>query len=92
MSHYRSNPRDLEFVLFDVFGLDEILERDDSTELDGQTVRTMLREAAALAEGPVAASFSVADRTPPVFDPETHEVTLPPEYVASVRVWQEGGW
>ncbi|MBB1016215.1 hypothetical protein G6012_13020, partial [Dietzia schimae] len=23
MSHYRSNPRDLEFVLFDVFGLDE---------------------------------------------------------------------
>ena len=92
MSHYRSNPRDLEFVLFEVFGLDEILERDDSTELDGQTVRTMLREAAALAEGLVAASFSVADRTPPVFDPETHEVTLPPEYVASVRAWQEGGW
>lgn len=92
MSHYRSNPRDLEFVLFDVFGLDEILERDEDTELDGQTVRTMLREAAALAEGPVAASFSVADRTPPVFDPETHEVTLPDEYVASVRAWQDGGW
>ncbi|MDX2356411.1 acyl-CoA dehydrogenase [Dietzia sp. PP-33] len=91
MSHYRSNPRDLEFVLFDLFGLDEILERDD-TELDGETVRTMLTEAAALAEGPVAASFSVADRNPPVFDPETHEVTLPPEYVASVRAWQDGGW
>ncbi|MBB1051157.1 MULTISPECIES: acyl-CoA dehydrogenase C-terminal domain-containing protein [unclassified Dietzia] len=91
MSHYRSNPRDLEFVLFEVFGLDEILERDD-TELDGETVRTMLREAAALAEGPVAASFSVADRNPPGFDPETHEVTLPPEYVASVRAWQEAGW
>ncbi|MEH6820439.1 MAG: acyl-CoA dehydrogenase [Dietzia psychralcaliphila] len=91
MSHYRSNPRDLEFVLFEVFGLDEILERDD-TELDGETVRTMLREAAALAEGPVAASFSVADRNPPTFDPETHEVTLPPEYVASVRAWQEAGW
>ncbi|MFN3339100.1 MAG: acyl-CoA dehydrogenase [Dietzia sp.] len=91
MSHYRSNPRDLEFVLFEVFGLDEILERDD-TELDGETVRTMLREAATLAEGPVAASFSVADRNPPQFDPETHEVTLPPEYVASVRAWQEAGW
>ncbi|MBB1030884.1 acyl-CoA dehydrogenase [Dietzia sp. SLG310A2-38A2] len=91
MSHYRSNPRDLEFVLFEVLGLDEILERDD-TELDGETVRTMLREAAALAEGPVAASFSVADRNPPTFDPETHEVTLPPEYVASVRAWQDGGW
>jgi alkylation response protein AidB-like acyl-CoA dehydrogenase len=91
VSHYRSNPRDLEFVLFDLFGLDEILERDD-TELDGETVRTMLTEAAALAEGPVAASFSVADRNPPVFDPETHEVTLPPEYVASVRAWQDGGW
>ncbi|MBB1036092.1 acyl-CoA dehydrogenase [Dietzia sp. CQ4] len=91
MSHYRSNPRDLEFVLFEVLGLDEILERDD-TELDGETVRTMLREAAALAEGPVAASFSAADRNPPTFDPETHEVTLPPEYVASVRAWQDGGW
>ncbi|MBB1057959.1 acyl-CoA dehydrogenase [Dietzia sp. B19] len=91
MSHYRSNPRDLEFVLFEVLGLDEILDRDD-TELDGETVRTMLREAAALAEGPVAASFSAADRNPPTFDPETHEVTLPPEYVASVRAWQDGGW
>ncbi|MFN7243123.1 MAG: acyl-CoA dehydrogenase, partial [Dietzia cercidiphylli] len=29
---------------------------------------------------------------PPGFDPETHEVTLPPEYVASVRAWQEAGW
>ncbi|UVE96842.1 acyl-CoA dehydrogenase [Dietzia sp. B32] len=92
MSHYRSNPRDLEFVLFDVFGLDEILERDESTELDGETVRTMLREAAALAEGPVAASFTTADRNPPTFDPETHEVTLHPDYVASVRAWQDGGW
>lgn len=52
----------------------------------------MLREASALAEGPVAASFEAADRTPPTFDPGTHEVTLPPEYVASVRAWQEGGW
>lgn len=92
MPHYRSNPRDLEFVLFDLFRLEEVLEKDERTELDGDTVRTMLREAAALAEGPVAASFSVADRNPPVFDPETHEVTLPPEYVASVRAWQQGGW
>ena len=92
MSHYRSNPRDLEFVLFEILELDEILERDESTELDGETVRTMLREAAALAEGPVAESFAVADRNPPVFDPQTHEVTLPPEYVASVRAWQEAGW
>ncbi|MBC7308098.1 MAG: acyl-CoA dehydrogenase family protein, partial [Dietzia sp.] len=52
----------------------------------------MLREAAALAEGPVAASFTTADRNPPTVDPETHEVTLHPDYVASVRPWQDAGW
>jgi alkylation response protein AidB-like acyl-CoA dehydrogenase len=91
VTHYRSNPRDLEFVLFDLFGLDEVLDRHE-TELDGDTVRTMFREASALAEGPVAASFAEADRNPPTFDPATHEVTMPPAYVESVRAWQDGGW
>lgn len=91
MSHYRSNVRDLEFVLFELFDLDTILERSE-TELDSDTVRTMLGEAAALAEGPVAASFAVADQNPPTWDPKTHEVTLPPELVDSVRAWQQGEW
>ena len=87
MSHYKSNPRDVEFVLFDILGLGAVLERG-YPDLDEETVRTILREAATLAEGPVAASFASADRTPPTFDPDRHEVSLPEDYRESVRAWQ----
>ena len=49
MGHYKSNVRDLEFNLFDVLGLDTLLDAGTWGETDADTVRTMLREAAALA-------------------------------------------
>ncbi|MEO8814359.1 MAG: acyl-CoA dehydrogenase, partial [Mycobacterium sp.] len=61
-------------------------------DLDGDTVRQMLAEAARLAEGPVAESFAHSDRHPPVFDPVTHTVSLPEPFKKSVRAWQAGEW
>ena len=52
----------------------------------------MLQEVARLAEGPVAESFVEGDRNPPVFDPETHSVTLPKEFKKSVQAVLEAGW
>ena len=75
MSHYKSNVRDLEFNLFELLDLGKAL--DDYPDLDGDSVREMLSEAARLAEGPVAESFAETDRHPPTFDPATHEVSLP---------------
>ena len=92
MGHYKSNVRDLEFNLFDVLGLDTLLDAGTWGETDADTVRTMLREAAALAEGPVADSFAAADRNPPVFNPDTHEVSLPEELKKSYRMVQDAGW
>jgi alkylation response protein AidB-like acyl-CoA dehydrogenase len=92
MSHYKSNVRDLEFNLFERLHLAEVLAQADFDGLDAETARTMLSEAARLAEGPVAASFESTDRNPPTFDPATHTVTLPEPFMASVRAWQEGGW
>ena len=90
MSHYKSNVRDQEFNLFEVFGIDKVLGQGDYSDLDPDTVREMLSEMSRLAEGPVAASFTEGDRNPPVFDPKTHSVTLPESFKNSVRAVQDG--
>ncbi|MDT7768027.1 MAG: hypothetical protein QOI30_1023, partial [Mycobacterium sp.] len=54
MGHYKSNVRDLEFNLFESLALDEVLADEAFGDLDGDSVRQMLSEAARLAEGPVA--------------------------------------
>jgi alkylation response protein AidB-like acyl-CoA dehydrogenase len=92
MSHYRSNVRDIEFNLFEVFGTGELLGAGQYAELDEPTARAMIAEVAALAEGPLAASFADADRNPPVFDPETHSVTVPDSFKKSFRALQDSEW
>ncbi|MGY1943758.1 acyl-CoA dehydrogenase family protein, partial [Nocardia asiatica] len=92
MSHYKSNVRDLEFNLFEVYGLDDILRSGAFGDLDGDTVRSMLSEAARLAEGPVAEPFAETDRTPPVFDAATHSVSLPDPFKKAVRAWYDAEW
>ncbi|MGV0749677.1 acyl-CoA dehydrogenase [Mycolicibacter minnesotensis] len=92
MGHFKSNVRDLEFNLFELLGLEQCLADGAFGDLDGDTVRQMLAEAARLAEGPVAESFAASDRHPPVFDPATHSVTLPEPFKESLRAWKEGEW
>ncbi|MFB7873669.1 acyl-CoA dehydrogenase [Nocardia sp. NPDC056064] len=92
MGHYKSNVRDLEFNLLEVFGLADVLRSGAFGDLDDDTVRTMLVEAARIAEGPVAASFAETDRNPPEFDPSTHTVRLPEGFKRSVRAWQDAEW
>ena len=92
MGHYKSNVRDLEFNLFEVLELEKALAGGEFGDLDGDSVRQMLDEAAKLAEGPLAESFADADRHPPTFDPETHVVTIPDSFKKSLRAWQQGEW
>ncbi|WP_319436006.1 acyl-CoA dehydrogenase [Mycobacterium sp. RTGN5] len=92
MSHYKSNVRDQVFNLFEVLGFDKALGAGDYSDLDADTVQEMLVEMARLSEGPLAASFVDGDRNPPVFDPETHTVTLPEEFKKSVKAFIDGGW
>ncbi len=92
MSHYKSNVRDQEFNLFEVFGLDKVLGEGAYSDLDADTAREMLAEITRLAEGPIADSFAESDRNPPVFDPETHTVKLPEAFKKSVRTIIDGGW
>ncbi|GAA4397581.1 acyl-CoA dehydrogenase [Tsukamurella soli] len=92
MGHYKSNVRDLEFNLFEDLGVGEVLESGAYGDLDADTAKEMLREAARQAEGPIAASFADADRNPPVFDPNTHEATINAAFKKSEAQFFEGGW
>lgn len=92
MGHYKSNVRDLEFNLFEALQIQRVLETGAYGDLDVATARDILDEVRRLAEGPYADSFADADRNPPTFDPETHEVTLPESLTKSLRKAFEGGW
>ena len=92
MGHYKSNVRDLEFNLFEVLHLDQVLADEAFGDLDGESVREMLSEAARLADGPVAESFADSDRHPPTFDPDTHVVSLPEPFKKSLSAWRDGEW
>ncbi len=92
MGHYRSNVRDLEFNLFEVLGLDAVLDSGAYGDLDTATVREILREVARLSEGPIADSFVEADRNPPRFVPGKHTITVPDSVRPAVAAFKDAGW
>ena len=92
MGHFKSNVRDIEFNLFEVFGTDRTLQNAPFADVDVETARGIIAEVAKLAEGPLAASFVDADRNPPVFDPETYSVTLPESFKKSYKTLFDSEW
>ncbi|TYK50887.1 acyl-CoA dehydrogenase [Actinomadura decatromicini] len=92
MGHYKSNLRDLEFNLFEVFRRQDLLGKGPYEEVDEDTARSVLDEVNRLAEGPIADSFEDADRHPPVYDPATGEVTMPEGFKKSFKAWMDAEW
>jgi alkylation response protein AidB-like acyl-CoA dehydrogenase len=92
LGHYIANVRDLEFNIFEVLEVGAILGDGQYSELDADTVRTILSEAARLAEGPVAETFAFADRNPPVFDPNEHTISVAPELAKTVQAIKDAEW
>jgi alkylation response protein AidB-like acyl-CoA dehydrogenase len=92
MSHYRSNLRDLEFNLFEVFGANERLGTGPFTEMDPDTARGALAEIDRLSCGPLAESYLSSDRNPPIYDPATKTVTMPEDFKKSYRALMDSEW
>jgi alkylation response protein AidB-like acyl-CoA dehydrogenase len=92
MTHYKSNLRDIEFNLFELFNRQDVLGKGPFQELDEETARTILGEINRLATGVVAESFEDADRNPPVFDPKTNTVTIPESLKKSYQAYMDAGW
>lgn len=92
MGHYKSNLRDVEFNLFELFERESVLGTGPFEEVDSDTARIALREVDRLAREELAASFEDSDRTPTVFDPATHTVTVPASYAATYKTWMDAEW
>ncbi|MCG8924697.1 MULTISPECIES: acyl-CoA dehydrogenase [Lentzea] len=92
MGHYKSNVRDLEFNLFEVFNVQDHLGTGPFEQSDEDTARSVLAEVKNLAEGVLGDSFVDADRNPPVFDPATHSATLPESLKKSYQAVWDGEW
>ncbi|MFI5755972.1 acyl-CoA dehydrogenase [Streptomyces sp. NPDC051569] len=89
MGHYKSNLRDIEFNLFEVLGRDKLYGTGPFAEMDVETARSILGEVVRLAETDLAASFADADRTPPVFDPETGTAPVPATFKKSYQAYMD---
>ncbi len=92
MGHYKSNLRDLEFNLFEVFKRQEILGSGPYSEVDEDTAREILHEVGRLAENELAESLLDSDRNPPVFDPATSSVAIPASFTKSYKAYVDAGW
>lgn len=92
MSHYKSNLRDIEFNLFELFNVQEYLGTGLYEEMDADTAREILSEVERIAREDLAASFVDSDRNPPVFDPKTNTAPLPASFKKSYDTWMESGF
>src|SRR6201992_2607576 len=93
MGHYKANLRDIEFNLFEALALGDLLDSGALGELDSATSREILAEVARFAQGPVAESFVASDRTPPVFLPDEHTITVPDPIRKTVQaIWDAEWW
>ncbi len=92
MGHYKSNLRDLEFNLFEVFGRGDVLGTGPYADVDADTAKEMLKEVSRLSENELAESFADADRNPPVYDPKTYSVTMPESFKKSYRAYVDSGF
>lgn len=92
MSHYKSNLRDIEFNLLEVLGRGDVLGQGPYADMDVDTAREVLSEIDRLAKNELAESFEDADRNPPVYDPATHEVTMPESFKKSYHAYMDAEW
>ncbi|RKT16608.1 alkylation response protein AidB-like acyl-CoA dehydrogenase [Streptomyces sp. 1114.5] len=92
MGHYKSNLRDVEFNLFEVFGREQVYGTGPFADMDVETAKNILSEISRLAENDLAASFVDADRNPPVFDPETNTAPIPASFKKSYQTFMDAEW
>ena len=92
MTHYKANLRDIDFNLFEVFGVGESLGKGPFSQMDIDTARDVLGEVERLATGVLAESFTDSDRNPPVYDPVARTVTMPESFKKSFKALMDAEW
>ena len=90
MTHYKTNLRDIEFNLFEMGNLGELLGNVPFTALDTDTAKDILREIERLSLEDFAESFEEADRT--TLELIDGEVELAEGLKKSLDAFYDGGW
>ena len=92
MSHYKSNLRDTEFNLFELFNRQEILGTAPFDEVDTDTAKSIISEIERISREDLAASFDDSDRNPPIYDPAEKTVVMPDSFKKSYKAWMDAEW
>jgi len=92
MSHYKSNLRDIEFNLFELFGRGEVYGTGEYADMDVDTAKEILAEVERLAVDELAPSLLDSDRNPPIFYPDTNSATLPESFKRSYKQFMDAEW
>ncbi|MBS3940120.1 MAG: acyl-CoA dehydrogenase [Actinobacteria bacterium] len=92
MSHYKSNLRDIEFNLYEVFGAEDYFGSGPFAAVDADQARMLLGELDRFTRESIwAESFVPADRTPLELSPEG-DITIPEELDRALKAFYEAGW
>lgn len=92
ISHFQSDLPDMEFNLFTLFNLENLLDKMPELGMDKETVISLLNEVNRLADEDLAKTFSDKSFAAPYFDKETKNVVLDPELKNSFEKYLAGGW
>ena len=93
MTHYKSNLRDIEFNLFEVFGAADRMGTAPFEDIDVATAKDFLKNTETLATGILSDTFASADRNPPVYDPATYSVKMPEDFKKGYQALMDSeGW
>lgn len=88
----RIEPREIDFLLHEVIGLDALLRRPRHQHLDRGTLDEMVRTAARLAEEYFAPHYRAADSHEPEREGGTGKVVMLPEVKRAVDAFAEAGF
>ncbi|TCJ29850.1 acyl-CoA dehydrogenase [Nocardioides jejuensis] len=92
MSHFKSNLRDIEFNLFEVFKIQDYMDAAAFSGFDQETATETLKEIERISREDIADSLIEADRTPPVFDPATNTAPVPAAFKKAYDAYMESGF
>lgn len=91
MSHYKSNLRDIEFNLFELFKIQDYLGTGPFDGLDTDTAKMLIGEVDRFSrEGIWADSFVPTDRTPLIL--KDGDITVPDELDQALQAYYAAGW
>lgn len=92
INHYKADEREIDFLLFEQFKIQDLFESPEFSDFDEDGVRMILQEALKFAQKEIGPLNAYGDRLGCKHDPATNAVTVPPLYKELRKKSLEAGW